>query len=65
MNWGEFKNRVETAGVTDDFEIIYIEFEHTDTKEDIKICLLPAANSFYVKHKWSLNNVVADDDDLC
>lgn len=64
MNWGEFKNRVEAAGVTDASEIIYIEIEHTDEKKDIKICLLPAANSFYVKHKWGLNDVVVDDD-LC
>lgn len=60
MNWGEFKSKVEAAGVTDTVEVVYIDIENCDEVDDIKICLLPGSNCFYVKKKLGLNDVVCD-----
>lgn len=42
MTWGEFKNRVEMRGVTDEMQVAYIDFDGHDT--DVEVCIPSTSN---------------------
>ncbi|MDD5053444.1 MAG: hypothetical protein PHO27_11985 [Sulfuricurvum sp.] len=48
MNWGEFKEKVELEGVTDDLEIEYIDVDSGMFSEQESICVEVGKDSFFV-----------------